>query len=278
MPGVTYFKPQGIPLRYLEEVRISVDELEALRLKALEDLEQEEAARRMGVSRQTFQRTLESALRKVADGLVNGKALRIEGGDFHVVPVRLRCRRCGHNWEQVIERRPGRADVACPRCGGTGSHPGIVNQEANSLKKIAVISDDGRTVSAHFGRARFYVVLSTENGQVVSREVRDKVGHHAFGGEHHAGAHGGHDGHGAAQAPAREGAHGYDQESQDKHAQMAGNISDCQVVLAGGMGWGAYDSLQGYGLEAIITDIRDVDEAVRAYLDGTIRNLIEKLH
>jgi len=267
MPGVTYFKPQGIPLRYLEEVQISVDEIEALRLRALEDLEQEEAARRMGVSRQTFQRTLESALRKVAEGLVNGKALRIEGGDFHVVPMRLRCRRCGHSWEQVIERRPGRTDLACPRCGGGGDD--LVRgdekdnpKEAGSLKKIAVISDDGRTVSAHFGRARFYVVVTTENGRVVGREVRDKVGHHSFGGEHHE----------------HEGAHGYDQASQDKHAQMAGNISDCQVVLAGGMGWGAYDSLQSYGLETIITDITDVDEAVRAYLDGTIRNLVERLH
>ena len=135
------------------------------------------------------------------------------------------------------------------------------------MRKIAVISDDGRTVSAHFGRAPYYVVVATENGRVLGRENREKVGHHTFGEDPH-----------FHHAESPNGAHGYDQDSQDKHAQMAGNITDCQVVLAGGMGRGAFDGLQGYGLEVIITDIRDVDQAVRAYLDGTIRNLVDRLH
>lgn len=100
-------------MRLLEEVQISVDELEALRLKDLEDLEQEEAAQKMGVSRQTFQRILEAAHRKVAESLVRGKALSIEGGDYEVVPMGFHCRRCGHRWEQVLN---GSVPVACPKC------------------------------------------------------------------------------------------------------------------------------------------------------------------
>jgi uncharacterized protein len=84
MPNVTYFKPAGIPLRFLSEVQLSVEEIEALRLKELEGLEQAEGASRMGVSRPTFQRILTSARQKSADALLNGKAIRIEGGNFQL--------------------------------------------------------------------------------------------------------------------------------------------------------------------------------------------------
>jgi len=86
LPEATYFKPSGIPLRVLNEVRLSVEEAEAIRLKDLEGLEQEECARRMSVSRTTFARVLNSARQKMADVLLNGKALRIEGGNFEVAP------------------------------------------------------------------------------------------------------------------------------------------------------------------------------------------------
>jgi predicted Fe-Mo cluster-binding NifX family protein len=130
--------------------------------------------------------------------------------------------------------------------------------------KIAAISDDGKSISMHFGRAPLYVVVEVQDGTVVNREVRSKVGHHTFGDQPHEEHVGG--------------AHGYDASSQHKHSQMAANIADCQVLLAGGMGYGAYDSLKDYGIEPIITDIRDVDQAVRAYLNGSIRNLMERLH
>lgn len=80
LPSVTYFKPRGIPTAMLDEVVLSVDEFEALRLADRDGLYQEEAAARMGISRQTFGRIVESAHRKVAEALVEGKALRIEGG------------------------------------------------------------------------------------------------------------------------------------------------------------------------------------------------------
>jgi len=76
--SVTYFKPAGIPLRDLEEVMLAADEVEAIRLANLEGMYQEEAAAAMGISRQTFGRIISSANKKIAEGLVKGKALRIE--------------------------------------------------------------------------------------------------------------------------------------------------------------------------------------------------------
>ena len=82
-PPAIYFKPAGIPLRDLEEVTLTLDEAESLRLADLEALYQKEAAAKMKISRATFARIVEQARRKVADALIHGKALRMEGG--HVV-------------------------------------------------------------------------------------------------------------------------------------------------------------------------------------------------
>ena len=77
-PQVNYFKPQGIPVRCLEVVQMSLEEMEALRLKNLDGLEQTEAAKKMNTSQSTFARILASANQKTADALINGKAIRIE--------------------------------------------------------------------------------------------------------------------------------------------------------------------------------------------------------
>ena len=77
IPGVTYYKPAGVPRRELEEVILEADEVEAMRLANLEGLYQEKAAERMGISRQTFGRIITSANRKIAEGLINGKSIRI---------------------------------------------------------------------------------------------------------------------------------------------------------------------------------------------------------
>ncbi len=79
-PDVNVFKPRGIPVDQLEEAQLSVDEFEAVRLADLECLYQENAAEKMNVSRQTFGNIIASAHKKIADCLVNSKALRIEGG------------------------------------------------------------------------------------------------------------------------------------------------------------------------------------------------------
>jgi predicted DNA-binding protein (UPF0251 family) len=76
-PKVTYFKPQGIPLRFLEVVELTVEEAEALRLKNMEDFDQIEAAKKMNTSQSTFQRILSSAYRKITEALIEGKAIKI---------------------------------------------------------------------------------------------------------------------------------------------------------------------------------------------------------
>ena len=81
-PRATFFKPRGIPSRDLEEVILTVDELEALRLVDAEDLDQIEAAKKMEISQSTLQRILVKARQKVAQGLVEGKAVKIEGGEI----------------------------------------------------------------------------------------------------------------------------------------------------------------------------------------------------
>lgn len=81
-PEVTYFKPRAVPLSELEEVTIGIDEIEALRLNDFEKLNQTDAAKKMNVHQSTVQRILETAREKIADALCNGKAIRIEGGNY----------------------------------------------------------------------------------------------------------------------------------------------------------------------------------------------------
>ena len=83
-PNVTYFKPRGIPLVELEEVNLTFEEFEALRLHDVENLKEEKACKKMKISRTTFHRILISAQKKVAQALVFGKAIRIEGGDYKI--------------------------------------------------------------------------------------------------------------------------------------------------------------------------------------------------
>jgi predicted DNA-binding protein (UPF0251 family) len=115
MPHVTYFKPAGIPLRALEEIILTVEEAEAIRLKDLEGLEQEEGAGKMNISRPTFQRVLVSARQKLASGLLNGKAIRIEGGNFEMSPLRFNCAH-GHEWDVPFEVATSAPPQVCPTC------------------------------------------------------------------------------------------------------------------------------------------------------------------
>jgi len=115
IPQVTYFKPAGIPLRILDEVHLSVEEAEAVRLKDLEGLEQEECAEKMSISRPTLQRLLGSARQKIADALLNGKAIRIEGGNFELALRRFRCLE-GHEWDVPFEMMIASPPKFCPSC------------------------------------------------------------------------------------------------------------------------------------------------------------------
>lgn len=130
--------------------------------------------------------------------------------------------------------------------------------------KIAAITDDGNTISEHFGRARFYAVHTVDNDEIVKREMRDKLGHQQFG---HQGGH-----------LDEKGRHGFGPGSQERHGAMAEAISDCDVLLCRGMGWGAYEGMKQAGIEAIVTDIGNIEEAVQAYLGGSIVDRTDRLH
>lgn len=115
MPEINYFKPAGIPLRALEEVCLSVEEVEAIRLKDMEGLEQEACAQQMNISRPTFHRVLGAARQKIADALLNGKAIRIEGGNFEMATRRFRCLN-GHEWDVPFEVMVTVPPQFCPTC------------------------------------------------------------------------------------------------------------------------------------------------------------------
>ena len=114
-PAATVYKPAGVPRCSLEEIIITLDEFEAMRLADYEGLYQEDAAARMNVSRQTFGNIIDGAHRKVADCLVNGKALRIEGGNVEIDNRLFSCMACSHEW--MLPYGTGRPD-SCPACGG----------------------------------------------------------------------------------------------------------------------------------------------------------------
>ena len=131
--------------------------------------------------------------------------------------------------------------------------------------KIAVITDDGKTISKHFGRAQYYLVASVENGQIVSREMRNKINHAQLQAQ-------GHDHDEAGQK------HGFGAAADHRHDRMAQSIADCEAVLCGGMGMGAYESMLSRNLRPVVTDINGIDEAILAYASGQIVDHIEKLH
>jgi len=129
---------------------------------------------------------------------------------------------------------------------------------------VAAVTDDGITISQHFGRAKYYEVLFIEYGKVVKRERRNKMGHQNVAHEEH-------------QHHSNE-KHGFDDVSHNKHKRMAEAIKDCEIVLTRGMGAGAYNSLLQFNIKPIVTDIKNIDEAVHAVINETIINHKEKLH
>jgi predicted Fe-Mo cluster-binding NifX family protein len=134
--------------------------------------------------------------------------------------------------------------------------------------EIAVLTDDGATVSQHFGRARYYAVVTVEEGRESGRELLDRTDTLLPVAEHEArqGLTGEIDCHGAGTAAAA------------SHLRMVQPIRDCQVLLGGGMSWSARECLLGAGIRPILTDIESLDQAVEAYLDGTIVDHVEILH
>ncbi len=115
-PSVVYFKPQGIPMFQLEQEILTVDEYEAIRLVDKDGLNQEQAAKRMGISRATCARIMNSAHKKIAGALTEGKAIRIEGGNFVLKLNRYRCMECGTLWEAEVTPKTEVEPLSCSKC------------------------------------------------------------------------------------------------------------------------------------------------------------------
>lgn len=131
--------------------------------------------------------------------------------------------------------------------------------------KIAAVTEDGTTISQHFGRAPLYEVATIEEGKIVHKETRDKTGHHTFAGQDEPCSD-----HGQK--------HGCGAGAQVRHSSMAETITDCQVLIAGGMGWGAYESLKSRNIDPVVTDVKNIEDAVNLFLQDKLPNLMERLH
>ena len=120
LPNVAYYKPRAIPVSRLREITLLYDEYEAIRLADLEGFYQDDAAGKMGISRPTFGRIIDSAHKKIADALINGKAIKIEGGAVELAQKRsFQCSDCEHIWQAPFGTgRP----AACPNCRGRNFH------------------------------------------------------------------------------------------------------------------------------------------------------------
>ena len=113
-PAVYYFKPAGVPVNRLMEIVLSLEEYEAIRLSDYDGLKHDEAAVRMGVSRPTFTRVLAEARQKLADAVINGKAIIIDGGNYVFINKLYICRSCGFTWDKKLSDEE---DSKCPNCG-----------------------------------------------------------------------------------------------------------------------------------------------------------------
>ena len=130
--------------------------------------------------------------------------------------------------------------------------------------KIAVVTDDEITVSQHFGRASWYIVFTIEDGKVTGTQKRPKMGHKHFAFKE-------------AKPHVHGERHGCDLASASRHASMAEAIKDSQVLIAGGMGMAAYESMRRFSIEPIVTDVTGIDDAVKLYVEGKLPNLMNRV-
>ncbi|MFT8316203.1 MAG: DUF134 domain-containing protein [Clostridium sp.] len=113
LPQYTYFVPMGRRKCEIEDIIIKVEELEAIRLKDIEDLNQEECAKKMHISRQTFQNIIDNARKKIATAIIEGKAINISGGNYTMNICQFKCLVCNNIYEIKYEEDR----TICPICG-----------------------------------------------------------------------------------------------------------------------------------------------------------------
>ncbi|HIE43479.1 MAG TPA: hypothetical protein EYP78_01610, partial [Candidatus Omnitrophica bacterium] len=113
--------------------------------------------------------------------------------------------------------------------------------------------------------APYFMVVTVENDKVVNKETREKIGHKEFAGEE-------------THPPTDEkGRHGFGPKASERHQKIFEVIKDCDVLIAGRMGLGAYSDMQSFGLKAIATDIKDINEAVSFHLTGKLTHIEDRI-
>lgn len=237
-PKTIYFKPAGIPLGEIQEVVIGHDEVEAMRLKNILGFPQEEAASQMGVSQPTFHRLINAAHQKITDAIINGKALRIEGGNvaFHE-EFAGPCRWRKHWGEGCIS-----AETAAKAAAVSPGHE-TESVQGGTPMKIAVTSTDGTLdgmVDERFGRAKKIVLINLDDG---SRATVDNVQNMNA--------------------------------AQGAGIQTAQNIvhAGAKVVISGHLGPNAFRVISAAGIEVYTAASMTVREAVESYKNGSLPKL-----
>ncbi len=235
-PKVIYFKPAGIPLTAVQEVIIGHDEVEAMRLKNLLGFPQEDAASQMGVSQPTFHRLINAAYQKITDAIINGKALRIEGGNVTFYEETAGPCRWKKNWgEGCIS-----AETAAQAAATSSTEDSV---QGGTPMKIAITSTDGTLdgmVDERFGRAKKIVLVDTDDG---SQETVDNVQNMNA--------------------------------AQGAGIQTAQNVinAGAKAVISGHLGPNAFKVITAAGIEAYTASNMTVREAVESYRNGKLPKL-----
>ncbi len=131
--------------------------------------------------------------------------------------------------------------------------------------KVAVVTEDGKTIVDHFGGSQKILVVTVEGGKIVNKELRNKPGHQEY----------------AAKEPNPQtdatGKHGYGEEADKRHETMLQSFKDCEALIGGLMGTGAYEYFTKAGIKVILTDVTDVEEAVSLYAKGELKHIDSRL-
>ncbi|MCB9087391.1 MAG: iron-molybdenum cofactor biosynthesis protein [Calditrichae bacterium] len=129
--------------------------------------------------------------------------------------------------------------------------------------KIAVATEDGKTIFAHFGRSPYFAIFEVEQDRIINQSMRQNTftGHFRGKHEHH-----------------QPGDHHHGAGDSHHHRSVAEGLKDCQVVISQGMGRKAWEDLRAQGIEMIVTDENQVETAVQKYLAGELTDRVERLH
>ncbi len=237
-PKAIYFKPAGIPLGAIQEVVIGQDEVEAMRLKNLLGFPQEEAASQMGVSQPTFHRLINAAHQKITDAIINGKSLRIEGGNVTVHEEMAGMCSYRKHWDEgcISEGVPVEAATVSKKKGNKTVQGGIP-------MKIAITSTDGTLdgmVDERFGRAKKIIIVDVDAN---NQETIDN-------------------------APNMNAAQG-------AGIQTAQNIvqTGAKAVISGHLGPNAFRVVSAAGIDVFTTSNMTVRDALEAYKNGKLPKL-----